>query len=65
MHIELLQPHTHQGQAYAAGDLLDLPEPSARWLIAEGIARVTAITRKPPQDTTTRTGHDPNPTSGD
>ena len=65
MHIELLQPHIHEGHGYATGDALDLPEPSARWLIAEGVAHATATTRKPPQDATTRTGHDPNPTSGD
>ncbi len=37
--IELLQPHTHAGQRFAAGDRLDLHETSARWLIAQGMAR--------------------------
>lgn len=39
MHIELLKPHTHAGQRHAAGDRLDLHETSARWLIAQGVAR--------------------------
>jgi|GEM_PF-796593 len=39
MHIELLQPHTHAGQRLPAGARLDLPEASARWLIARGAAR--------------------------
>jgi hypothetical protein len=41
MHIELLKPHTHAGKRIAAGDRLDLPEPRARWLIAQGAAEVT------------------------
>ena len=39
MHIELLQAHTHAGQRFSAGARLDLPEASARWLIAQGVAR--------------------------
>ena len=42
MHIELLKPHTHAGQRLAAGDRLDLHETSARWLIAQGAARLVA-----------------------
>jgi hypothetical protein len=38
MHIELLKPHTHAGQRLPAGARLDLPEASARWLIAQGVA---------------------------
>ncbi|MFN3593893.1 MAG: hypothetical protein ACK4TK_04315 [Thiobacillaceae bacterium] len=38
--IELLQPHTHAGQRLPAGARLDLPETSARWLIAQGVARL-------------------------
>ena len=37
MHIELLQAHTHAGQRFSAGARLDLPEASARWLIAQGL----------------------------
>ena len=40
MHIELLQPHTHAGRRFAAGERLDLQETSARWLIAQGAARI-------------------------
>jgi hypothetical protein len=39
MHIELLQAHTHAGRRLPAGARLDLPEASARWLIAQGAAR--------------------------
>jgi len=40
MHIELLQPHAHAGRRFAAGERLDLHETSARWLIAQGVARI-------------------------
>lgn len=40
MHIELLKPHTHAGQRHATGVRLDLNETSARWLIAQGAARL-------------------------
>ncbi len=46
MPIELLQPHTHAGQRLPAGARLDLPEASARWLIAQGAARL--VTPDPP-----------------
>ncbi len=39
MHIELLKPHTHAGQRLATGDRIELNEASARWLIAQGVAR--------------------------
>ncbi len=39
LHIELLQAHTHAGRRLSAGARLDLPEASARWLIAQGAAR--------------------------
>jgi hypothetical protein len=39
MPIELLQPHTHAGRRLPPGARLDLPEASARWLIAQGVAR--------------------------
>ena len=45
MPIELLRPHTHAGRRFSAGARLDLPEASARWLIAQGVARlVTPVT---------------------
>lgn len=40
MPIELLRPHTHAGRRLPAGARLDLPEASARWLIAQGVARL-------------------------
>jgi hypothetical protein len=39
MHIELLKPHTHAGKRRASGDRLDLNDASARWLIAQGVAK--------------------------
>ena len=39
MTIELLKSHTHAGKRRIAGDRLELPEASARWLIAHGIAK--------------------------
>ena len=39
MHIELLKPHTHAGKRLAVGDRLDLNDTSARWLIAQGVAK--------------------------
>lgn len=39
MTLELLKPHTHAGKRRAVGDRLELPEASARWLIAQGIAK--------------------------
>ena len=37
--IVLTQPHTHAGQAYKAGERLDVDGGTADWLIANGIAR--------------------------
>ncbi|TCS69768.1 hypothetical protein EDC61_11969 [Sulfuritortus calidifontis] len=39
MKIELTQPHTHAGQPYLPGEVLDLPEDAARWLIEAGVAQ--------------------------
>ena len=39
MHIELLKPHTHAGQRRDVGERLDLADASARWLIAQGVAK--------------------------
>jgi hypothetical protein len=46
MHIELLKPHTHAGKRRAVGDRLDLADASARWLIAQGVAKA-ATARHP------------------
>ena len=37
--LVLQQPHTHAGNAYAAGDRLETDPTSADWLMANGIAR--------------------------
>lgn len=37
--LVLTRPHTHAGQAYKAGELLDVDGSTADWLIANGIAR--------------------------
>lgn len=42
MHIELIKPHTHAGKRHAVGDHLELVEASARWLIAQGVAKTAA-----------------------
>ena len=39
MHIELLKPHTHAGKRFAVGERLELMDASARWLIAQGVAK--------------------------
>ena len=41
MHIELLKPHTHAGQRREVDERLDLADASARWLIAQGVAKAT------------------------
>lgn len=40
MHIELIEPHTHAGRLHAPGEILDLDEAAAQWLIAQGAARL-------------------------
>ena len=44
MHIELLKPHTHAGKRHAVGDRLELTDTSARWLIAQGVAKAASPT---------------------
>jgi len=48
--IELLKPHTHAGKRYAAGDRLDLNDASARWLIAQGVAKAVTASATPAAD---------------
>ena len=50
MHIELLKPHTHAGKPLAVGDRLDLTEASARWLIAQGVAKAATAPATPNTD---------------
>jgi hypothetical protein len=40
MHIELIEPHTHAGRFHAPGEILDLDEAAAQWLIERGVARL-------------------------
>lgn len=48
MHIELLKPHTHAGKRLAVGDRLDLNDASARWLIAQSVAKAATATDSKP-----------------
>jgi len=60
MHIELLKPHTHAGQRRDVGERLDLADASARWLIAQGVAKAAtpATDTKPSRrDATSGTVH--------
>lgn len=41
MNIELLKPHTHAGTSLAPGDVLDIDEATACWLIDAGVAKST------------------------
>ncbi|KRG85602.1 hypothetical protein H7691_12135 [Stenotrophomonas sp. CW117] len=43
MHIELVKPHTHAGQRRDVGERLDLADTSARWLIAQGVAKAATL----------------------
>lgn len=45
--IELLKPHTHAGQACAAGQLLTVTERQAAWLLKLGVARMPAPVPEP------------------
>lgn len=51
MHIELVKPHTHAGQRRDVGDRLDLADASARWLIAQGVAKTTTASAAPATET--------------
>lgn len=50
--IVLTQPHTHAGQAYKAGERLDVDGSTADWLIANGIARQPVPEPQPQGDGT-------------
>jgi hypothetical protein len=39
MKVELLADHTHAGRRYPSGQVLDLPDEQARWLIGLGAAK--------------------------
>ncbi len=42
MYIELIKPHTHVGKRHAVCERLELNDASARWLIAQGVAKTAA-----------------------
>lgn len=42
MKVELLADHTHAGRRYPSGQVLDLPDEQARWLIGLGVAEPDA-----------------------
>lgn len=45
MKIKLLKPHEHAGRQYEPGDIIELPQDAADWLIAKGVAE--AVDGKP------------------
>lgn len=49
MKIILLKPHTHAGEAHPLDAELDLDEPTAQWLIAQGVARAIDATESTQQ----------------
>jgi hypothetical protein len=47
MKITLLKPHTHAGEVHSVDAELNLDEPTAQWLIAQGVARDIDATESP------------------
>jgi hypothetical protein len=39
MHIELIKPHTHAERRHIPGDVLELRDAAAQWLIERGVAK--------------------------
>lgn len=50
MQIDLLKPHTHAGKRLAVGDRFDLNDASARWLVAQGVAKASTASTTPTTD---------------
>jgi hypothetical protein len=50
MHIELVKPHTHAGKRLVVGDRFDLNDTSARWLVAQGVAKAATASATPTTD---------------
>ena len=44
--LVLNRPHTHAGQAFRAGDRIDVDATTADWLIAHGVAAPDAVPPK-------------------
>jgi hypothetical protein len=40
MKITLLKPHRHAGELYSPNTELEVAEPTARWLVDQGVARL-------------------------
>jgi hypothetical protein len=40
--VKLLKPHTNAGTDYHAGDILDVDEATAQWLIEHGVAEAAS-----------------------
>jgi hypothetical protein len=51
--VTLLKPHTDAGMDYRPGDMLDVDESTARWLIEHGVAEAA---QKPEPKKPTRKG---------
>lgn len=52
--------HTHAGRAVKRGEIRDIPQHNAEWLIAHDVAHLTPSTirdRKPRRDTTEEQSH--------
>lgn len=49
MRIELLKPHTHAGVLHVPGDILNIDQDAARWLIETGVARPAEATPHKPK----------------
>ena len=60
--LVLKRPHTHAGQAFQAGDRIDVDATTADWLIAHGIAapRCRAADRQTPNPLTSNPTFPPN-----
>ena len=58
MKIILLKPHTHAGEVHPADTELDLDEPTAQWLITQGVAHAIDATEstQPKSSALTRKG---------
>ncbi|GAB4483865.1 MAG: hypothetical protein OHK0044_33310 [Burkholderiaceae bacterium] len=52
MRIELIAPLTHEGVAFAPGEVIEIDEERARWLIALAGARAAATAGSPVLDGT-------------
>lgn len=47
MKIKATQPFTHAGQTVNTGDVIDVPNDAAAWLIAQGVAEGSEKEEKP------------------